>query len=91
MDELSAGDAKRVDEIKSWLKKGMKVTAVRNKLEELGYNDYHISILLEDATGQKFVPPKPKIIISQRKLKLIGEAVVLLLVVGIVIWLVFVR
>jgi len=91
MEELSAGDTKRVEEVKAWLKKGMKIPQIRKKLEELGYNDYHISILLEDATGQKFVPPKPTIIISQRKLKLIGEAVALLLVVGVVVWLVFLR
>ena len=91
MDELSAGDIKRIAEIKGWLKKGMKIAAIRKKLEGLGYNDYHISFLLEGATGRKFVPPKPKVIISQRKLKLLGEAVAILAVVVLIVWLVFLR
>ena len=88
MEELSAGDTKRVEEIKAWMKKGMKVPQVRKRLEELGYNDYHIAFLLEKATGQKFVPPKPVVIISQRRLKLIGEAVAALAVIGVVAWLI---
>jgi len=91
VEELSMGDSRRIKEVKAWLKKGMKIPQIRKKLEKLGYNEYHIAFLLEEATGQKFVPPKPRVIISQRRLKIIGEAVALLLLVGIVVWLLFLR
>ncbi len=88
MEELSPGDAKRVAEIKAWVKKGMKIAQIQKRLEGLGYNDYHIAFLLEEATGKKLVPPKPVVIISQRRLKIIGEIVALLLAAGAVAWLI---
>lgn len=84
MSELSGGDEERIAEVKAWFAAGKKVAQVREQLKALGLNDYHVSFILEEATGQSFVPAKPVIIIdtTQMKMLAIGGALVLLLAVA---------
>ena len=90
MNRISGGDTEKIEEIQAWLKSGMKITDVRDELVELGYNDYHISFLLEEATGQKFLPPKPQVFIDTTKIR-VGMFLVTLITLGAVIWWYFLR
>ena len=90
MEELSDGDAERIVEIRAWLKSGMKIADVRDELDGLGYNGYHISFLLEQATGQKFLPPKPQVFIDTTKIR-VGMFLVTLITLLAVIWWYFLR
>ncbi|MFC2174500.1 hypothetical protein ACFLQ2_01390 [archaeon] len=80
MEEVAYGDSERVKEVKAWLKKGMKIAEVREKLEKFGYSSYHVAFLLEEATGKSFVPAKPIVLIDTTKVK----AVVIIAVVAVI-------
>ncbi len=90
MEGVSGGDEAKIEEIRAWLKSGMKIADVRDELEGLGYNGYHISFLLEEATGQKFLPPKPQVFIDTTKIRA-GMLLVTLIALGAVVWWYFLR
>lgn len=86
MVELSSGDYERIEEVKSWLKQGMTIESAREKLNELGYSEYHIDFLLEESTGQRFLPKKPEILIDTTKIRIAMMLIALGLLVGAIIF-----
>ena len=89
--ELAVGDDDNVAEVKSWLKKGMKPAEAERQLRELGFNEYHIASLLEEATGRKLVPGKP-IVDTMKGLTLrIAGIVIMAVVLAVAVWWYFVR
>lgn len=89
-EELSRGDEERIEEVKSWLRSGMTIADAREELGSMGYTNYHISFLLEEATGQKFVPPKPQVLIDTTKIRIV-MFLVTLMALGTVVWWYFLR
>ena len=91
MSELSGGDEERIAEVKAWFKAGKKVAQVREQLKATGLNDYHISFLLEEATGQSFVPAKPIVLIDTSQMKIIAISAALVLLLVAAVWWFFLR
>jgi len=85
MNEIAFGDENRIAEVKAWLKKGMSIADVRKKLEVLGFNEYHVAVLLEAATGKSFVPKKPMVIIDTGRIKVIGVLLVMAVVAAVLV------
>lgn len=86
MSELSAGDEERIAEVRAWFAAGKKVAQVREQLKALGLNDYHVSFILEEATGQSFVPAKPMVLIDTSQMKIIAASAALVLLLAGAVW-----
>ena len=91
MKELTVGDDDNVAEIKGWLKKGMKASEAERRLRELGFNSYHISVLLEEATGRKLVPGKPVVDTMRGLMLRVAGVIIMALVAAAVVWWYFIR